>query len=80
ERADEALRTDPRVTLVRLDLTDRATIEAAARQAEDVSLLVNNAGISLMGPLLDGPLDGTRRTLDTNLYGTLDMARAFAPA
>ncbi|MFJ4434903.1 SDR family oxidoreductase [Streptomyces sp. NPDC088923] len=79
-RADEALRSDPRVTLVRLDLTERETIEAAARQAEDVSLLVNNAGISLMEPLLDGPLDGTRRTLDTNLYGTLDMTRAFAPA
>ncbi|MEU6445015.1 SDR family oxidoreductase [Streptomyces sp. NPDC047046] len=79
-RADEALRSDPRVTLVRLDLTEHETIEAAARQAEDVSLLVNNAGISLMGPLLDEPLDGTRRTLDTNLYGTLDMTRAFAPA
>ncbi|MYR30202.1 MULTISPECIES: SDR family oxidoreductase [unclassified Streptomyces] len=80
ERADEALRADPRVTLVRLDITDRASVEAAARQAGDVALLVNNAGISVSAPLLDGPLDTTRRTLDTNLYGTLDMTRAFAPA
>jgi NAD(P)-dependent dehydrogenase (short-subunit alcohol dehydrogenase family) len=80
ERADEALRVDTRVERVRLDVTDLASVEAAARQAEDVSLLVNNAGISIVEPLLEGPLDGTRRTIDTNLYGPLRVTRAFAPA
>ncbi|WP_431034883.1 SDR family oxidoreductase [Streptomyces sp. P6-2-1] len=80
ERADEALRADPRVTLVRLDITDHASVEAAARQAADVALLVNNAGVTAPGSLLDGSLDDIRHVVDTNLYGALDMTRAFAPA
>lgn len=80
ERADEALRAEPRVTLVPLDVTDPASVEAAARRAGDVSLLVNNAGISAAGSLLDGSPDDIRRVLDTNLYGVLGTSRAFAPA
>ncbi|WP_037871502.1 SDR family NAD(P)-dependent oxidoreductase, partial [Streptomyces sp. SPB074] len=65
ERADEALRAEPRVTLVPLDVTDPASVEAAARRAGDVSLLVNNAGMSAAGSFLDGSPDDVRRVLDT---------------
>ncbi|MFG2054452.1 SDR family oxidoreductase [Micromonospora sp. NPDC048930] len=69
----------PGVTPVRLDITDPASIEAAARLAGDVTLLVNNAGVSTGADLLDGDLAKIRLELETHYLGTLSMVRAFAP-
>ncbi|GAA3613814.1 hypothetical protein GCM10022223_32510 [Kineosporia mesophila] len=54
-------------------------MEAAAQRAADTTLLVNNAGIITGGPIMSGPLDGLHAELGTQLFGTLDMMRAFAP-
>ncbi|MEU7589655.1 SDR family oxidoreductase [Micromonospora sp. NPDC049230] len=69
----------PGVTPVRLDITDPASVAAAARLAGDVNLLINNAGIDTRADLLDGDLDLLRRELETHYIGTLSMVRAFAP-
>lgn len=61
-----------------LDLTDPASIAAAAEVASGVDLLVNNAGIATGATLL-GDLEGAHREMDTNLWGTLSVIRAFAP-
>ncbi len=77
---DPARRTTPGVQPVRLDVTRAQDIAAAARELRDVNLLVNNAGIFRMGSLLaeaDG--GGLQAQLDTNFFGPLAMARAFAP-
>jgi NAD(P)-dependent dehydrogenase (short-subunit alcohol dehydrogenase family) len=70
----------PGVEVLLLDVTDAASVAAAAAVAGDVSLLVNNAGISTGAQLLDGDPDLVRRELDTHFYGTLAVSRAFAPA
>ena len=64
---------------LRLDITDPASVAAAAAAAADVSLLVNNAGISLYQDLVTGDLDKIRAELETGFYGTLSVVRAFAP-
>lgn len=64
---------------LRLDITDPASVAAAAEAATDVSLLINNAGISLYQDLVTGDLDKIRRELETGFYGTLTVVRAFAP-
>ncbi|WP_433219162.1 SDR family oxidoreductase [Dactylosporangium sp. CS-047395] len=69
----------PGVSRLRLDITDPAQVAAAAAAAPDVTLLVNNAGISTSTNLVTGDLDGIRRELDTHFYGTLAVVRAFAP-
>ena len=48
-------------------------------QAPDVSILVNNAGISLATPILQAPLSAIRNELETNVFGIIRVARAFAP-
>lgn len=67
------------VTPVRLDITDPAQVEAAAREAGDVSLLINNAGIATGADLVRGELELAHREMDTHFWGTASMLRAFAP-
>lgn len=71
---------DDRVVPLRLDLLDRGSIIAAAEAAPDVTLLINNAGISTTGSLVTGDLADAHRQLDTHLWGTLDVIRAVNPA
>ncbi|MFF3439008.1 SDR family oxidoreductase [Streptosporangium sp. NPDC002721] len=71
--------SDPRVEALRLDLLDARSVADAAAAAPDVTLLVNNAGITTGTNLLTGDLDVIRLELDTHLFGTLGVIRAFAP-
>jgi NAD(P)-dependent dehydrogenase (short-subunit alcohol dehydrogenase family) len=69
----------PGVERLPLDITDPGSVAAAAAVADDVSLLINNAGIATGADLVTGDLDKIAAELDTNFYGTLNMVRAFAP-
>jgi len=65
---------------VALDITDPGQVAAAARRCADVTLLVNNAGVMMLSPLIGAPtMDGARQEIETNYLGTLAMCRAFAP-
>lgn len=68
-----------RVVPIELDITNKKHIEAAANAANDVSVLINNAGVAAFSSLLDGPLDLVERDMNTNYFGTLDMVRSFVP-
>ncbi len=68
----------PGVEVLALDVTSPADIEAVARVATDVDLLVNNAGIGTGAPLL-GDLDRVHDEMAVNVWGPLAMIRAFAP-
>ncbi|RWZ49870.1 SDR family NAD(P)-dependent oxidoreductase [Labedella phragmitis] len=67
------------VRALRLDITDPESVRAAAEAASDVTLLVNNAGITTGADLVSGDLGKIRLELDTHFWGTLSMIRAFAP-
>jgi NAD(P)-dependent dehydrogenase (short-subunit alcohol dehydrogenase family) len=67
------------VTPICLDITDVRAVAAAAEQAGDTTVLINNAGVLSPGSLLDSPTEMIARNFDTNFYGTLNMVRAFAP-
>ncbi|MFG1642800.1 SDR family NAD(P)-dependent oxidoreductase [Amycolatopsis sp. NPDC049252] len=69
----------PGVEAVALDITDPASVAAAASLARDVTLLVNNAGVARAQNLVVGDLGKIRDEVETNLFGTLSMIRAFAP-
>ncbi|WP_431824087.1 SDR family oxidoreductase [Burkholderia sp. F1] len=71
--------TLPGVVPVKLDVTRPADVAAAVDAARDVTLLVNNAGIARVGSLLDADAEAALRDhLETNVFGMLAMARAFA--
>jgi short-subunit dehydrogenase len=64
---------------VKLDITNLQEVAAAAMTAKDVTLLINNAGSSTGASLLDGDLDKIQLEFNTHFFGTLSMARTFAP-
>ncbi|KQU53320.1 short-chain dehydrogenase [Rhodococcus sp. Leaf278] len=70
---------DNRVVPVALNLLDSESVAAAATFASDITLLVNNAGISTGATLVTGELTEIRREMDTHYWGTLHVIRAFAP-
>jgi short-subunit dehydrogenase len=69
----------PGAHVLRLDITDQASVDEIVPLAGDVDLLINNAAFALGGNLVTGDLEAIRMTMDSNYYGTLAMIRAFAP-
>ncbi|RZS79940.1 NADP-dependent 3-hydroxy acid dehydrogenase YdfG [Motilibacter rhizosphaerae] len=68
-------------TVLALDVTDAASIAAAAERVPHLDALVNNAGVSLEdGPLTATGIDVFRRTYETNVFGVVAATNAFLPA
>ena len=69
---------DPRLVPLQLDVTDAGSVARAAEIAQDVSVVVNNAGIARAASVLDADTATLRSELETNLFGTLAVTSAFA--
>ncbi len=79
ERAVAEIGADARLAV--LDVTDAASIAAAAAQIGTLDILVNNAGISGDGKTADAEdLATFRRIYETNVFGVAAVTNAFLPA
>jgi NAD(P)-dependent dehydrogenase (short-subunit alcohol dehydrogenase family) len=80
--AERAGALHDRVEPVRVDVTDQATVDALAQAVGDAPLagLVNNAGISISGPLEFVPLDEWRRQLEVNVIGQVAVTQTLLSA
>src|SRR5688572_24913988 len=68
------------VVPVRLDVTDPDNIADVAGTLGDVSIVVNNAGIlRSSSSLAPGAVEAARAEMETNFFGPMQVARAFAP-
>jgi NAD(P)-dependent dehydrogenase (short-subunit alcohol dehydrogenase family) len=77
---DPASITNDRLIPVRLDVTNDDDVAHAARTCTDVSIVVNNAGILRQSAsLADGGIEAARAEMETNYFGSMRVARAFAP-
>lgn len=81
EKVAEMVSMEPeRIIPVSLDITDEQSVAAAATQCQDVTLLINNAGIAKYQGLIAAPdLSSARAEMEVNYFGSLAMCRAFAP-
>ena len=69
-----------KVCPVEVDMTKPETIVAAAKQASDVELVINNAGVlTNASPLSPEAYDHLLQEIDVNVGGLLRMVQAFAP-
>jgi NAD(P)-dependent dehydrogenase (short-subunit alcohol dehydrogenase family) len=71
--------------VVRLDVTDAASVREAAGAAHEIAggplaCVVCNAGWTLVGAVEDVDLDLARRQFETNLFGAVAVIQAVLPA
>src|SRR5439155_7481006 len=72
--------TNDRLIPVRLDVTNDDDVANAARTCTEVSIVVNNAGILRQSAsLAEDGIEAARAEMETNFFGSLRVARAFAP-
>jgi len=77
-RAD-LLPASERLLLLPLDVTNPASIAHAVEVAGPIDVLVNNAGIGLMGAFEATPMATTRDVFETNTFGPIAMTQAVLP-
>jgi NADP-dependent 3-hydroxy acid dehydrogenase YdfG len=83
EALAERIGGEPRALVLETDVTD----EAQAREAVDrtvgelgrLDILINNAGVMLLGPLVDAPVEEWRRMVELNLLGLQYCTHAALP-
>jgi short-subunit dehydrogenase len=69
-----------KVIPIALDVTSRSQVEAAAHQASDTTILINNAGIATYsGFTTVSNLQSAQKELDVNYLAVVSMAQLFAP-
>ncbi|CAK7204325.1 NADPH-dependent 1-acyl dihydroxyacetone phosphate reductase [Sporothrix eucalyptigena] len=72
------------ITALEMDVTDVDSVKAAAERVKIASggrldILINNAGLNHVMPLLDCDLADVKRVLDTNIFGVFAVTHAFLP-
>ncbi|KAJ6575349.1 oxidoreductase [Mycena capillaripes] len=77
------LAAHPLISLQTLDVTSdedvRRVVHLIVAQAGCIDVVVNNAGVMGVGPLIEQSLDNVKATFDANTYGALRVAQAAFP-
>ncbi|TVY00144.1 SDR family oxidoreductase [Mycolicibacterium porcinum] len=68
-----------RIQLVALDVTKPDSISAALEASGPIDVLVNNAGIGVVGAFEPMPMDTIREVFETNTFGVMAMTQAVLP-
>jgi NAD(P)-dependent dehydrogenase (short-subunit alcohol dehydrogenase family) len=68
-----------RLNVIALDVTRSESIAAALAEAGPIDVLVNNAGIGLIGALEATPMSKARQVFETNTFGMMAMTQAVTP-
>jgi len=78
---DDLVATDPKIIIpIALDITNEQSVNQVASQCQNVTILVNNAGVGFnQGLIAASDLSQARMEIEVNYFGTLMMCRAFAP-
>ena len=77
---EEVLPRSDRLRVLGLDVTKAESIAAALDAAGPIDVLVNNAGIGVVGAFEATPMTTVREVFETNTFGVMAMTQAVLPA
>ena len=75
----ELFPTSERIRVLALDVTNADSIAAAIEAAGPIDVLVNNAGIGVVGAFEATPMAHIRKVFETNTFGVMAMTQAAIP-
>jgi len=75
----DVLPQSDRIRILALDVTKAESIRAALEASGPIDVLVNNAGIGLIGALEATSMAKVREIFETNVFGTIAMTQAVVP-
>jgi len=76
---EDVLPRSERLRVLALDVTKPARIAAVLEESGPIDVLVNNAGIGLLGALEATPMATVREVFETNTFGVMAMTQAVLP-
>jgi NAD(P)-dependent dehydrogenase (short-subunit alcohol dehydrogenase family) len=76
---EDVLPRSSRMRVLALDVTKPDSIAALLEDAGPIDVLVNNAGIGVVGAFEATPMSTTREVFDTNTFGVMAMTQAVLP-
>lgn len=76
---EDVLPRSERLRVVALDVTKPESIATALEVSGPIDVLVNNAGIGVVGAFEATPMTTTREVFETNTFGVLAMTQAVVP-
>ena len=68
-----------RIRVLPLDVTEPESISAAIEASGPIDVLVNNAGIGVVGAFEATPMAHVRKVFETNTFGVMAMTQAVIP-
>ncbi|HEY7975182.1 MAG TPA: SDR family NAD(P)-dependent oxidoreductase [Ktedonobacterales bacterium] len=81
--AGELTQQGGRALVIEADVTAQLqaqqAVERTARELDRLDIVINNAGVMLLGPVEDAPLEEWERMIDVNVRGLLYIAHAALP-
>lgn len=76
---EDVLPRSERLRILALDVTRPESIAAVVAEAGPIDVLVNNAGVGLIGVLEATPMSKARQIFETNTFGVMAMTQAVIP-
>jgi NAD(P)-dependent dehydrogenase (short-subunit alcohol dehydrogenase family) len=76
---EDVLPRSERLRVLALDVTDQESVRQAVEAAGPIDVLVNNAGIGMLGALEGISMETVREIFETNTLGTIAMTQAVLP-
>lgn len=75
----DSLPASPRMRVIALDVAQPESIAAALKASGPIDVLVNNAGIGVVGAFEATPMSTVREVFETNTFGVMAMTQAVIP-